>query len=66
MQCQATTTSRRSYGNYLKWIGGGQCKRPAKFTDGTRCYCDQHAREPATVTRKRTRDLQAGMQPIEK
>ena len=60
MRCEAITLPRRSRGDYLKWVGGGQCKRAADYTEtGTdgrvRHLCRQHACDGETLITKRSK-----------
>lgn len=69
MQCDAITQSRRSVGDYLKWVGDNRCQRTAAYvetgTDGrTRYYCKQHAGEPATVMSKSSHRPRSTCTPI--
>jgi hypothetical protein len=63
-QCSCWTHTQ--HGRSLTSQGGGPCTRAAKFKDAQgRLYCAQHAKEPATVLRKATGRLRAGLQLIE-
>lgn len=65
-QCQAWTHSRPSYARNPNSGGpGGQCARKAAYVNERGAfYCAQHAKQPATVLRKATGRLQAGMRPL--
>lgn len=60
MKCQATTQQATISQRYNR--GGGPCQREATYTDGERYFCTQHSKEFATVLKKATNRIRAGLQ----
>jgi hypothetical protein len=63
VKCQAITQPSSPYELY--GVKGGPCKRNATYTDGSRFYCTQHAKDFATVLKKATNKIRDGLYPIE-
>lgn len=64
MQCEQTTEPRDWSSRVAGHGGAHRCTRRATYTDGVRLFCAQHAKEPATVMRKATGKIRAGMKPL--
>jgi hypothetical protein len=62
MQCQYWTAPGTISARASAWQAHPhQCVRRATYTNGRSLYCTQHAKQPATVLRMATGQIQAGM-----
>lgn len=65
IRCDALTQRTSAYDLHRRrFSGDGSCSRPARWTDGRRNYCTQHAGSPATLLAKRDRRIRPGLTPI--
>ena len=65
-QCEwVTVSSGTRLPSYSTRRVGGRCERKATYFGGSKYFCTQHAKEPATVLRKATGKIRAGLMKLE-